>query len=180
MKLSLLAELYQSVGRTFELVSERRPFNDILHHYADLADDTLALIRDPRSATLYPGSRLFSSVQFRLAEHPYQPGGVVTFVQFGVRPHALVLRDLMKVFGHWHAASSAAAAQPIARFDAFRVCNKSRFLLCAEFAGPRGAPQMGDTPLRVFFILREAAQSAEVDFAPAAALTDVARGQSAA
>jgi hypothetical protein len=162
MTLSLLAELYQSVGRTFELASEQRPFNDILRHYAELANDTLALIRDARSATIFPGSQLFSSVTFQLAAHPKQPGGQVTCVQFSVRPQALVLRDLIKVFGHWHVASES-AARAVARFDAFRVCNKSRFVLCAEFLPSADGPQPDETPRRVFFALRDVSQPAEED-----------------
>ncbi|MBC7841992.1 MAG: hypothetical protein H7099_06760, partial [Gemmatimonadaceae bacterium] len=73
MTMSRLADLYLHVGRTFEIASEQRTFDDVLQHFAQLADDALLLTRIGRSATLSLHSRHFSCVWFSLARHDASP-----------------------------------------------------------------------------------------------------------
>lgn len=149
----IIHELEFYVGKTMALASAGKPYQEVIahigkpppHHQEGLDDGD-------RVASLYPSSRLFSEMTFRLGSG--DQAGQVVAMDFIAKPGSFTMDDMREVFGPWQRSpeEDEDTLFVLAWFARYDKSSGAHMFLYADDAGKDDvviAP--GHTPGRVFF-----------------------------
>ena len=150
---ALIHELEFYVGKTMALASAGKPYQEVIAHIGKPPPNHQeGLDEGDRVASLYPPSRLFSEMTFRLGSG--EQASQVVAMDFIAKPGSFTMDDMQAVFGPWHRTpeQDEGTLFVLAWFPRYDKSSGAHMFLYADDAGRDNvviAP--GRTPGRVFF-----------------------------
>ena len=150
---AILHELEFYVAKTMALASAGKPYREVIAHIGKPPPNHQAGLDDgDRVASLYPASRLFSEMTFRLGSD--DQANQVVAMDFIAKPGSFTMDDMQAVFGPWHRTpeEDEGTLFVLAWFPRYDKSSGAHMFLYADDAGQDSvkiAP--GRTPGRVFF-----------------------------
>jgi hypothetical protein len=147
---NILQELNIFVGKTIELASAGKPYQDVIRHIGKLpAEHQKALKNGEGAASLYPKSALFSEMTFHLARDSDR----IVSMEFIANPGAFTMDDLRAAFGEWRRSPEepVEASFAVAWFPRYDPSTGATLFLYAEDGDYGGSIDAGKTPVRLFF-----------------------------
>jgi hypothetical protein len=145
-----LRELNLFVGKTIELASAGKPYQEVIQHIGALsAEHRKALKNGEGAASLYPASALFSEMTFYLGRGSDR----IVSMEFIANKGAFDMDDLRAAFGEWHRspAEPEQASFAVAWFPQYDQSTGAKLFLYAEDGDYAPRIDAGKTPARLFF-----------------------------
>ncbi|MEW7851020.1 hypothetical protein AB2N08_20220 [Massilia aurea] len=148
---NIARELALYVGKTIELASTDRPYQEVIKHIGEPpANHKKALANGDGAASLYPKSELFSEITFYLGDG--DKAQQIVSMEFVSKDGAYDMDDLRAAFGEWHRSPKPPekASFAVAWFPKYDPSNGAQLFLYAEDADYTSSIDPKKTPYRLF------------------------------